>query len=280
MVCTFENTKHGKVIVEKQTDPTPRPRASPSTPGPGWARPTSPTSTSPTARPRPTTSNRAPYSVEELAKANWDLTSIVCVENKTNDSSGSPGTRIASFNVQAGETVTCTFNNRQDGKVIVEKQTDPDDSSASFAFDPGAGLGAANEPNFNLTDGQTKSYYVDPGTYSVEELAKANWDLTSINCVEDKTSNSSGSVGTRHRELQRQAGETVTCTFNNRQDGKVIVEKQTDPDNSSESFEFDPGAGLGAPTSPTSTSATGGRRPMTSTRAPTRSRSSRRRTGT
>ena len=63
--------------------------------------------------------------------------------------------------------MVCTFENSKKGKVIVEKQTDPDNSSASFAFDPGAGLGAANEPNFNLTDGQTKTYDVEPGPYSV-----------------------------------------------------------------------------------------------------------------
>ena len=44
--------------------------------------------------------------------------------------------------------------------MIVEKQTDPDNSSASFAFDPGTGLGAANEPNFNLSDGGQKAYDV------------------------------------------------------------------------------------------------------------------------
>ena len=69
--------------------------------------------------------------------------------------------------------MTCTFNNRQDGKVIVEKQTDPTRPRLRASpSTPGPGWAAANEPNFNLTDGQTKSYYVDPGTYSVEELGE------------------------------------------------------------------------------------------------------------
>ena len=127
--------------------------------------------------------------------------------------------------------------------MIVEKQTDPDGSAESFEFDPGAGLGDANEPNFNLTDGLQKAYDVDPGTYSVQELAKANWDLTSIVCSD--APNSSGSLGTRTASFNVQAGETVKCTFTNRKEGKVIVEKQTDPDGSSASFAFDPGTGLG-----------------------------------
>ena len=49
------------------------------------------------------------------------------------------------------------------------------------------------------------------------------------------------------RAIERLAGarpgETVTCTFTNTQRGKIIVEKQTLPDGSSQSFEFDPSYG-------------------------------------
>ena len=104
----------------------------------------------------------------------------------------------------------CTFNNRAEGKLIVKKETDPNGSTAQFDFDPAANLDAG--PNFQLADGGSKSYDVDPGTYTVAELAKANWDLTSISC-DDGDSTVSADTAT----FRIAAGETVTCTFNNRQ---------------------------------------------------------------
>ena len=158
------------------------------------------------------------YSVVELTPAGWDLSSVSC-------SDGSLNTAI---NLGAGETVTCTFNNRQEGKIIVVKQTTPDGSSQSFEFDSNYGA------NFFLTDGQSNdSGLMDPGTYSVAEILPAGWDLTSATC----------SDGSAVNAIALGAGEVVTCTFNNRQDGKIIVVKQTTPDGSTQSFEFDPSYG-------------------------------------
>ena len=54
----------------------------------------------------------------EAAKAGWDLTGVVCDDA---NSIGSVANRQATFNVEAGETVTCTFTNRKQGQVIVKK---------------------------------------------------------------------------------------------------------------------------------------------------------------
>ena len=228
--CTFNNRQEGKVIVEKQTDPANSAEAFTFDPGAGLT---------PTANfdlvdngTKSFDVDPGTYTVDELAETGWDLTSISC------DDSNSTGTgSTATFIVAAGETVKCTFNNRQEGKVIVEKQTTPANSAEAFTFDPGAGL--TPTANFDLVDNGTKSFDVDPGTYTVDELAETGWDLTSISC-DDSNSTGTGSTAT----FIVAAGETVKCTFNNRQEGKVIVEKQTDPANSAEAFTFDPGAGL------------------------------------
>jgi hypothetical protein len=132
----------------------------------------------------------------------WDLTSSSC-------SDGSPVTAIS---LQAGETVTCTFYNRQRGHIIIKKLTDPSGSSQSFEFDP-----SYSGTNFFLTDTQTNdSGALVPGTYSVGEVnIPTGWDLTSSSC----------SDGSPVTAISLQAGETVTCTFNNRQRGKVKVIK-------------------------------------------------------
>ena len=62
-----------------------------------------------------TTNNVLPgtHSSVEGEKSGWDLTSITC-NDTTNGGTASTGdvpTRTATFNVHAGETVTCTFTN-------------------------------------------------------------------------------------------------------------------------------------------------------------------------
>jgi hypothetical protein len=97
--------------------------------------------------------------------------------------------------------------------VVVEKQTDPGGATQSFTFDPGAGLSPPDD--FELTDDQTESFDVDPGTYTVVEEGEAGWSLDSIDCDD---ANSSGSGDTATFEVE--AGETVTCTFNNVEQGE------------------------------------------------------------
>jgi hypothetical protein len=54
------------------------------------------------------------YTSQETVPAGWDLTSIVCNDN---NSSGNLSNRTATFRLEAGETVTCTFTNVQLGPI-------------------------------------------------------------------------------------------------------------------------------------------------------------------
>lgn len=150
--------------------------------------------------------NLAPgtYSVSESAVAGWDLTSATC----------SDGSSPSSIGLQAGETVTCTFVNTKRGNIVVKKEASPSDTQQSFSF-------TASYGNFSLAHGeQNDSGLLQPGTYSVSETVPEGWTLASATC--DDGSNPS-SIGLS-------AGETVTCTFVNEQDGEIVVEKQTVPD--------------------------------------------------
>ena len=232
VTCTFNNRQEGKLIVKKETDPNGSTAQFDFDPAANLDA--GPNFQLADGGSKSYDVDPGTYTVAELAKANWDLTSISCDDG---DSTVSADT--ATFRIAAGETVTCTFNNRQEGKLIVKKETDPNGSTAQFDFDPAANLDAG--PNFQLADGGSKSYDVDPGTYTVAELAKANWDLTSISC-DDGDSTVSADTAT----FRIAAGETVTCTFNNRQEGKLIVKKETDPNGSTAQFDFDPAANLDA----------------------------------
>lgn len=136
---------------------------------------------------------------------NWELTDVSCDDE---DSVGSVGDANATFNVEAGETVTCTFTNTYTppaGNIIIIKQTDPDGDPQSFEFDSSYGS------NFYLVDnGQNDSGDLEAGVYSVAEVnMPANWSQTSAICV------SSNDDAETPGNISLQAGETVTCTFTN-----------------------------------------------------------------
>ena len=106
VTCTYTNTKAATVIVKKvwsavlDRSPTPGRRGSISSTT-GRSRPTSP----PVSTLRPRRRHRAGICLDLLRRRQLD---------------GLRGTP-ATFNVAAGETVTCTFTNRKQGTVIVKK---------------------------------------------------------------------------------------------------------------------------------------------------------------
>ncbi|MBI4084984.1 MAG: DUF5011 domain-containing protein [Candidatus Liptonbacteria bacterium] len=134
------------------------------------------------------------YSVNEInIPEDWEMTNATC----------SDGSDPSSIGLDPDEAVVCTFTNTQLGKIIVDKVTNPEESSQEFTFDPSYGEGS-----FTLTDTQTPddSGYLDPGTYSVDEIdIPTGWELTSAVCDD----------GSDPSEIALGAGEIVTCTFTN-----------------------------------------------------------------
>lgn len=111
-----------------------------------------------------------------------------------------------------------------ESRIIVEKQTDPDQSPVSFDFSA-----SYDQDGFSLTDGgQNNSGTLLPGTYTVSEVLPAGWANTSATCSDQSDPSN----------IQLDLGETVTCTFVNTQLSTIIVEKQTNPDGGSGNFTF------------------------------------------
>src|SRR5688572_15307491 len=209
-ICTFTNQKDSNIIVVKQTDPDGDPQSftfTASYDADGFSLSDGQQDNSGDLDP-------GTYSVSETVPAGWDLESATC----------SDGSEPNNISLQAGETVTCTFTNEKDAKIIVVKQTDPEGEIRSFSF-----TASYDGDGFSLSDGQQNdSGDLDPGTYSVSENAQVGWDLESATC----------SDGSAPGSISLQAGETVTCTFTNEKDAKIIVVKQTDPDGDPQSFSF------------------------------------------
>lgn len=216
VVCTFTNTQRGHIIVAKQTNPA------------GVSETFSFSGDAAGVIGDGDTIDvevvAGQYQSTETTSANWQLEGISCDDD---NSSGNGAT--ATFNVTAGEIVTCTFSNSfasvANGLIVVRKQTNPAGDPQVFNFS-GHVAGA-------VSDGGGLAVEVIPGQYTSTETALAGWDLDGISCDD---SNSSGDGATATFIVQ--AGEAVTCTFSNSKRGHMIVQKQTDPANDPQTFGF------------------------------------------
>jgi hypothetical protein len=144
------------------------------------------------------------YTITETAKTGYDQTSASAECSFTVD-----------YPADAARTFSCTYTNTARGTIIVEKQTVPDGSTATFAFTGTAAGTIGDGQNITVSD-------LVPGTYTSVEGAKARWDLTDIVCDD---ANSTGSTTTRTATFRLDAGEVVTCVFTNTKRGRANVIK-------------------------------------------------------
>jgi uncharacterized repeat protein (TIGR01451 family) len=160
------------------------------------------------------------YTVSENVPEGWDLTDIDCGEENVE----TEGSEVF-IDLDAGETVTCVFENTKRGSIVVEKQTSPDGAAGSFTF-TGDAAGSIGD------NGQIVVDDLEPDTYTSTEGLTAGFNLTGISCDDE---NSSGSLATRTATFELDPGETVTCTFTNTQiptltgQGSIDVQKSATP---------------------------------------------------
>lgn len=174
------------------------------------------------------------YTTTEAAVAGWDLTGIECDDV---DSSADLGTATATFEVQAGETVTCTFTNTKHGSITINAASDPS-GGTGFTF-----TDDIEAPNtFTLDDGQSETFTdVAPGTYTVaEDDPTPAFDLTGLTCSDSDASGSDSTtvLATRTATINLDPGESVSCDFTNTDRGSITVVQQTLPDGDSQTFGF------------------------------------------
>ena len=170
--------------------------------------------------------NAGTRTVNESTIPNTHLfVSLVCVDP---DNGTTTNGTTATIDLDEGETVTCTYTNRQnrnvtDGRIIVVKDTVPNDTT-DFTFTTGGYTSVVEGNPFTLKDGESNDSCgagndncLEPGTYSVAETPNNNYETTS-----------SCSDGSPVNAISVQAGETVTCTFVNRKKPDVAVTKVAD----------------------------------------------------
>jgi len=193
--CFYEDTRNGRIRLHKVTDPSGDPQQF------TFSGDLSGAIGDGESLPALDYMEVAPgtYSSMETVPAGWDLTGIVCEEDKDADSSGAGAT--ATFNVQPGETVDCTFTNtkrgmadllktvagglpngmtfdfeiRSDGTVVATATSDPVTGEAVFSCVDGIPETCVN------VDGMAKLL---PGDYAFCELnLTVGWE--NVGTVED-----------------------------------------------------------------------------------------------
>ncbi|GHF25160.1 DUF11 domain-containing protein [Pseudolysinimonas yzui] len=173
------------------------------------------------------------YDLSELPTTGFDATDLVCVD--PDDGTEVDLTALeAEIDLDAGETVSCTYTNTERGIILVDKETLPDeyDQDFSFGFTPD---GESTIP-FLLNDADDdegdpwSSGLVPPGTYTVAETVPAHWSLTSISCPV---------AGETSATVTLEPGAVVTCVFTNTADpGALTLTKSVEGVDPAYAWEF------------------------------------------
>lgn len=249
VTCTFENSKerNGKIIIKKKandvTDPVKFEFEWIETNGETLSDPDETFNSSGTQQVTEEDDLKpGTYVIKEKEIDGWTLDSLTCREDRDQNSSGSTGTRKATIELEAGETVVCTYENspEQKGKIIIKKEAVDVKDPVTFEFewldDNGQNL---TDPSEDFTQDGVQEVFVndmlESGTYVISEKTLDGWDLESVSCRENKEQNSSGNAGARKATIQLEPGEIVQCIFKNKRKdfGKIILKKTatgvTDP---------------------------------------------------
>ncbi len=219
--CTITNTANGQIIVRKETFP-------PTSPGSfiftGDAAGTIshgqeiPVGNLPPGTYTSTENNPAPA---------YQLTSIVCDDGASaTPSSGNVGTRTATFNVDPGETVKCTFTNTKQPTLTVNKVVNPASDTGQFNLQIDLTTQTACAGN----DGTTGPVIVSIGSHTVGETACPPASLGNYVTTYSGDCNSLGSVILA-------AGENKTCTITNTRKGTISITKDS-ISNDAQDFSF------------------------------------------
>ena len=155
----------------------------------------------------------------------FTLTTISCDDGtSTTPSSGDVGTRTATFKLDPGETVTCTFTNTKQASITVCKDVVPNDTSVWDFTLTGPSPGSV----LDLGDGQCHTFTNrTPGSYTLTEATQAGYN-TSVSCDSGKGSDTDNDI-----TFTLNAGEDVTCTFTNTKQASITVCKDVVPNDTS-----------------------------------------------
>lgn len=226
ITCTYTNTKHGSITIEKQTLPD------------GdeadftFAGDVSGTLSDDESA---TVSDLMPdsYTSTETVPAGWDLTDISCDDEGSGEDIG---TGTATFDLDPGEDITCVFTNTKRGQIHIEKFADPLGQTFGFTMN-GPDVEESTELTINSEDGATDTFDNLPAGsgYSVSEEVPDGWSGDQdVSCL-------SGEDNVNPNDFPLPPGGEIYCTFNNTEYAVIAGRKFEDMNADGESGESEEG---------------------------------------
>lgn len=189
--------------------------------------------------------------LSEVGQSNWYISDWQCVDESQQSVGEDMGESGIELNFAEGDDITCTFENtldvcsnlEGDQAEIPQGYEDPNEDGVCTEIPPDQGqiitkkiaAGAAENllfdftatwgdtppTPFSLVDGETNnSGGLNPGSYTITESAEPGWSLLDVTCtvtlpeVEGLSTSTSTPGGV---VVTLEEGETVTCTFTNRE---------------------------------------------------------------
>jgi len=147
------------------------------------------------------------HTVSETAGTGTDLTDYVTTIGGACNPDGS-------VTLSEGDSKTCTITNTKKGSITVTKIANPGDGPFEITLNGG-------NSQF-LSNGSYTYSKLLPGSYTVAENPPQNWQgSSSVSC-------SNGATGTISVTFNLNAGENVSCTFNNTEFGSISGRKFED----------------------------------------------------
>ena len=120
----------------------------------------------------------------ETAVAGWDLTGLTCAGD--DDSSVTPlSDRKATLDIEAGETVVCTFTNRRKPEIKVIKDIVPDTDTGKFNLKIDSTVFNNGGPGYG-DNGTTGFQQVSTGSHTVSEAGNGTTNLSRL-CLQGRT---------------------------------------------------------------------------------------------
>jgi hypothetical protein len=172
------------------------------------------------------------FTVTEAVASGYSLSNLVC-SDPTANSSVNLGTRTATINLAAGETVTCTFTNTlQQGTLTLVKTVTNDNGGGAVAGDWTLSADGPTPISGTTGSGAVTNAPVNAGVYTLSESAgPAGYTAGSWSCP---------GATLNGNQVTVPAGQNVTCTINNNDNApSLTLVKQVINDNGGEAVPGD-----------------------------------------
>lgn len=171
------------------------------------------------------------YRLRELLHPLWKVSRLECAGDTDGGSLLLPDEAAADIDLDAGETITCTFSHVRNasgtGSITIVQATDAAEAGA-FAY-----TGALGDFSLSVPGNTARTFAeLRPGGYNVRQIAPAGWALAGIACAGDADDGTTLLPDDATALIDLDEGEDITCTFTDRRPsatGAITIYHEANP---------------------------------------------------